>query len=620
MTKNTFLLMLTSLLCLLFPLKTTGEQKNYREDYFEQLKMMAEIKSLLRSSMSNYFDPASFMLDLQIDLIEANPNIHYLPDMDENVVIAELPGLPFIRIPRFSATETDISFAEETKHNVTRVMERIRLNIYADNFYGSDDLDFMRMLAAIVLQSNADAGDEINIFQIALPRVSLLERRLEHPDEPGYPSPAEIALEQSRVDQHLASPEENTEAIAPLSMIWLGAIIVTAMLLSVLSAFYLLKRYKSKKEEKLLSYSVDNEIRAASDRVRGGIAHDETLIKTTSENNGNGNIQKDHLFVTTCFLQRTNDLALLFENWMNRNNLEGANKIARIINMLDSRYLKLFEGLVSECSYSSIEEAMQDPDNKCIDIDSKLLSKSAADLRRFLYSDASKGISTLHFLSHMDNNSLIDLCNSLLPAELSILLDKLSDEQLAKVFDAIGPDSSASVMTLNARKKHIDFKELNRLAEKWFAYFLDHKTDKEFNTMKLGRLVGLLEKQCIEKQEQFLSSIQGHDPALHQTIYDSMLTWKKLKEVDPQTLKTAFARTDSRTLALALADTENAIKEKILSLRPKREQLLIIDMMSEAASATSETKEKAKQTMLKAVRKHIQTNMEHLTSINQIIA
>ncbi len=611
--------MLTFMLLLLATLETTGEQINHREDYLDRLQMKAEIKSLLRSSMSNYFDPASFMLDLQIDFVDVIPDKYLVPEMDEDIVIAELPGIPFIRIPRFSATETDLSFAEETKPHFIRVIERIHLNIYADNFYGSNDLDFMRMLAAMVLQINTNAGDEINIVQIAMPRLTILERRLEQPDESGHPAAVEMALEQIRFDEPPAIPGETTAGPHLSRMIWLGAIIFLAILMILLLALYLIKKRRLTKEESLLPYS-DNDTTRSASRAPPRVSFDEILMKTTRDTKGDRNIEQDHLFVTTCFLEHTNDLALLFDNWINRNELEGANRIARIINMLDPRYLRLFKGLVSEYSYSSIEEAMQDPDNRCIEIDNKQIGQLAVDLKRFLYSGNSKGISAFHFLNYMDNDALLDLCQKLDPIELSILLDNLPDEKVSKVFAGIGPDTAASVIKINARKMHIDFIQVNHLAEKCFAFFQEQKAGKEYNAMNLGRIVGLLEELSAEKQELFLNSIRCNDTDLHETINSRLLTWRKLTEMEPHLLSNALANTDSRTLALALSDSESAIKEKILSLRSKREQLLICDLMSEATSAGAKAKENAKLTVLKTIRKHIQTDMGHLTSINQITA
>ena len=611
--KTTIQLMLIFLLLSFVPLETSGEQINHREDYFDRLQMKAEIKSLLRGSMSNYFDPASFMLDLQMAFIDVIPNKYHLPEMDEDIVIAELPGVPFIRIPRFSATETDLYIAEETKPDFIHVFERIHLNIYADNFYGSDDLNFMRMLAAMILEINTDAGDEINIFQIAMPRLTLLERRIEQPEQPEYPLPVEMALEPVRFNEPQATPGKST-AVLPLSrIVWLGALIFMAILMVILLAFYLIKKRRLPMEENLLPNSNNEKTQAAS-RRHSGVSPDETLIKKISNTNGDRNAQKDHLFVTTCFLEHTNEIALLFDNWINRNELEGTNRIARIINMLDPRYLRLFEGLVSEYASSSIEEAMQDPDNKCIEIDNKQISQLAVDLKRFLYSGNSKGISAFHFLNYMDNDTLLDLCHKLEPIELSILMDNLPDEKVSKVFNGIGPDTTASVMKINVRKMHINFLQVNDLAEKCFTFFREQKAGKEYNVMNLGRMVGLLEELSIEKQERFLNSIRRNDPDLHETINSRLLTWRKLTEMEPHVLRTALARTDSRALAFSFSDAESATKEKILSLRSKREQLLIRDLMSEATSTPAETKEKAKQTVLETVRKHLQANLQHLTS------
>lgn len=582
-----------------------------RADYLDKLQMKAEIKRMLRGSMNNYFDPASFMLDLQIESIEITPDKHHFPKMEEEIAIAELPGIPFVRIPRLSVTETDLSISEETRGGGSEAFKRMRINIYADIIYGASDLDFMRMLATLVLQINEDAGDEINIIQIAMPRLTQLERRMEQPGEPEAVAEVEKAAKPIRFDGPPVLHGKTTSASPLARMIWPGVIIFIIVVLMVLSALYLLKKRRFNNPESLQSGS-ENDITSTVANRRAGGPSNETLIKPGKGSDAGDPLQKDLLFVTSCFLEHTNALALLFESWINRNEAEGASRIARIINMLDPRYIKLFEGLISKDAHKKIEEAMQDPENGCMDMDNKLIGRFSEELKRFLHPGASKGISTFYFLHHLDNDTLLDLCHKLEPAECSILLDNLPDEKVCAIFERLGPDIVARLITTSARRKRIDFKQVDTLAERCFAFFREHKAEKEYNARNLDRLTRLLEALHIDRQEQFLKSIRAGDPGLHEMIHGRMLTWNKLTGMEPHVLKAALATTDSRTLAFAWADTDT--KEKILSLRSKREQLLIRELMLEASRSPANIKEKAKQTVLQTVRKHLQSNLQHPTS------
>lgn len=575
--------MMPTLLMLTAFLATAAEQAGNRKDYFDRLQMKAEMKSLLRSSMNNYFDPATFLIDLQLAFAEVTPDRYILPEMHEDIVIAELPGAPFIRIPRFSATETELQIAERNQPEGIRAIDRIHLTIYVENSYLPDELSFMRMLAARILQLNTDAGDAINIYQIDMPRNPLPENHLEHP----------------------VKTEFIAEDLTRSGINWLWVIVGLAILMIALLILNLLKKRTTATQENLRLHTEKVGGHAASG-ISADVSRSTPSNNINSENKNSGNIDNDYLFVTTCLVKHTNDLALLFDTWMNRNEQEGANKIARIINMTDPRYLSLFKGLVSDCSYSAIEAAMQEPDNRCMETDHKQIGELAADLKRFLFSGDTKGISTFQFLHFMDNDALQALCHKLDPAELSILMDNLPDEKVSELFERLGPDIATSIITINARRKRLDFKQVDTLAERCFAFFRKHKAGKEYNSGNLDRLTRLLEELHIDKQEQFLKSIRTGDSELHRTIHGRMLTWKKLTGMESHVLKTALATTDSRTLAFAFADAESAMKEKTLSLRSKREQLLIRDLMSEAATIPNETKEKAKQTILKTVRKHLQ--------------
>ncbi len=609
MMKNKFKLIL-GLLLLMTLGKTFGQEAIPRKHYLDQLLTRNELKKLLRNSMNNYFDPASYILDLQIEFVDAMPENHHWPKMDDDILIAELPGIPFARIPRLSESEIDLSFSENTNPGVIRVIERIHLTIYADNNYETGHLNFMRMLAAMVLQVNTDEEDDINVFQMAMPGLSLLEGGLKQPDEPDHVPEADISSDPIMIEEPRGSPDKNTAESQLPGIIWLAAVIFTAILMIMLLTLYWNKRRKYTREESHLSHT-ESDKRPSPLREETAGASEDTLMISAAEVKGDKTIQKDHQFVMTCFLEHTNDLALLFENWIDQNEQEGVKKIARIINMLDSRYLKLFRGIVSEYSYSGIEEAMTDPDNRGIETDNKLIGQLADELRRFLYAGTSKGIRAFRFLDHMDDDTLFDLCKKLHPTELSILLDNLSDERASRVIARIGPDTMADVIEKNARKNLVDFREVSCLADKCFAYFQDQQARKDYNPLRLGRIVKLLEELNIEKQEELLNSIRRDEPGLHQTIHDMMLTWGKLAELESQVLKTALAGTDSRTLAFAWADEDGAMNEKMLALRSKREQLLIQDLMYEARSSQAAEREKAKQAVLSAVRKHVKSGMAY---------
>lgn len=602
------------LLMMSVPPNVMGETPPGQHHHLETIQMSAEVKSMLRSGLSNFFDPASFFLDLQIDLdgASARQGVYY-PGQD--VIADELPGVPFVRIPRLTKPDVALDASGVISTEQKQTIQRIALTIYADNIYDSDQLGFMRMLAGIMLRINEDPGDQIHTIQMQMPRLTTLEQRPERPDEPAQAPALDVSMDPISFAEPPPIPDEPVEDRAeppPLfSTILPETMLFLIVLMIVLLAIYLLKIRKKAGIADSLSWLQNQKSMEASTNAVN-VSAEEPLVNRAGRSNGDRDIQKEYFFLITLLMEQTNDLALLFESWINRNELEAANKIAKIINMADPRYIKLFKGIINDYSYSSIEEAMQDPDNNYIEIDPKELGRFAEELRSHLQPGFARGISKFHFLSYMDNDMLLKLSDELDSNELSVLVDYLPDEKAAMIFDKIGPNITASVLKVNVRRLPVDFKQINCLAEKWFVFFLQQKAGKDFNTMNLGRIVGLLEESNIEKQEQLLNSIREKDPALHKTIHSRMLTWEKLANIEPQLLKTALSGTDSRTLAVALSDAESTVKEKMLSVRPKRERLLINEMMSEADSTPAESKENAKQTLLKTVREYARTNTHRI--------
>ena len=114
----------------------------------------------------------------------------------------------------------------------------------------------------------------------------------------------------------------------------------------------------------------------------------------------------------------------------------------------------------------------------------------------------------------------------------------------------------------------------------------------------LKTITGLLDTLPTGEQKKYIDELAGYDLDLARKIKERFITFEEIFEQEDIFLQRALEDVESVTIARALINADETIIEKLVNLRPKREQLLIKSEIDYNKDLALEEIEKARKIIL----------------------
>jgi len=114
----------------------------------------------------------------------------------------------------------------------------------------------------------------------------------------------------------------------------------------------------------------------------------------------------------------------------------------------------------------------------------------------------------------------------------------------------------------------------------------------------LKAITGLLDTLPTGEQKKYIDELAGYDLDLARKIKERFITFEEIFEQEDIFLQRALEEVESVTIARALINADETIVEKLVNLRPKREQLLIKSEIDYNKDLALEEIEKARKIIL----------------------
>ncbi len=529
--------------------------------------------------LSNYFDRKKFFVDVNInaefvdETVESTQN-QVIQNRPDNLMMPGLPFLPQENIRANTGAQSPQTVVNQSTIRTLRLVN-INISIYADTSFSVQEIQFMSLLTGIAAKTNDARGDEVTIAQIPIPTVGTVD-----------PIPI------------IQAPSEPVSILASFRSYIPGFV-----LLMLFGAIMFLSRIFNKPEDQVSSLQQRESIKHDISISDFGRPMEQVLVNS-SDAGRDISIEIDELI--NSFFNKSQEIALLFEYWLDENKEEGAFKAAEIIACVDKQLLRAIKNDLQPENLELITTALEDLAPMMSERKSSVIRSFNSILRTgnktSLTSKKNGHINLFKFLDHISDAQIVDLLNDEGYQTGALIVDYLPDEKAARVLDRIDKVRSANIMFKMTTISSIPYQLQSEISSKLFDKAMDLKDKEKEQQLGAENILPLLDKLPLSEQQAYIDQLKATNSVVGEVVQRQFITINQVLTLTDDIIKEAIQDIDTSTLLDALLGLDQKLVDKFLSVRPKREQRLIRLELDELKDKPQKDTNEAKSEIMKRIR------------------
>lgn len=532
--------------------------------------------------LANYFDRKKFFVNTAInaefveETVETTQN-SIVRSQQEPVL---MPGLPFLPQENLRNPVTNDSPETVINQNTIRTLRliNINVNIYADTSFTTEEVQFMSLLAGIAAKTDNNRGDQIIISQISIPTF-------------GSQDPIPI----------IQAPQEPESILASFRSYIPGFV-----LLILFGAIMFLSRIFNKPEDRPSSLQQRESIKHDISISDLGRPYEQQVMVSNSEGR-DISYEIDELIQN--FFNKAQEIALMFEYWLDENKDEGALKAAEVIASVDRNLLRTIKSDLQPENSELITETLES-------LSPMLSERKSTVIRNFnlllrtgnttgLGSKKNSQITLFKFLDHISESQIVELINEEGYQTGALIIDYLSDEKAANVLDKVDKGRSANIMLKMTTISSIPYQLQSEISTKLFDKAMDLKDRDKAQQLGAENILPVLDKLPLSEQQAYIDELKATNSVVGEVVQRQFITINQVITLTDDIIKEALQDIDTSTLLDAVLGLDQKLIDKLLSVRPKREQRLIrLELDEQKDNPTKDTNE-AKSEIMKRIRRTV---------------
>lgn len=559
----------------------------------ERTQMEHRLDGLLKNALNNFFDPSTYFVDTQVQLELMRKEVP--PDgrteRPETGIRESLPGLPGVPASLLRQQEG----RETTTTDLVMELTGITVNIMVDSDYTDEQISFIDQLVRATAKIDQGRGDAVSIMRSEFPR----------PRPTVTPLP-ETETDPAETDTITEAPTEESQPdifAAESNFWWYMAAAAALLIILIIIAVWMSRRKKKK---------TGAEGRLAGDSLRYLIGPEEEESKTAAASAAATEVNIDsepESWLLQNMLAYPEEFARLFESWAVKEGDAGLNRAVMFLKRTDPKTVHILRPAMSEHMFKRFSDAVSRSAPVQSSSETGEIKPFCLYLKsRFFTNRLRKGLQPLRdfdFTEHVSDEALTRELESCTPLERAVVIGHLSGVRSSAVLDAFGQSEAREVMRQLPAARKVLYPEYTALADRIFNAINTAETDTGWTEADVRQTVELIETLPPDQQEVYALDMVRENSAFSSEVNSRLITFTTLHKIDDDTLARALESVDSQTLGTALAGLPDETAERILAMRPGREQLIIKNEMESVSDKSSEPVAEARKNVLSAIRKRI---------------
>lgn len=532
--------------------------------------------------LSNYFDRKKFFVNTGINAEFVDETV----ETTSNAVVrnqpdpVNMPGLPFL--PQENLREpTGIGESPETvvNQNTIRTLRLIDVNIsiYADTSFNAEEIQFMRLLTGIAAKIDATRGDVINISQIPIPKF-------------GDDDPVRI----------VQTEPEDFNLVASFRQYIPGFVLLFLFGLIMLFSHYFNNKTNNNRISPLQQReSIKHDINI-SDFGPRSVEH----VSVDGGSRRDPSLEVDELIES--FFTKSQEIALLFEFWISDSPEEGTVKAAEVITSVDKNLLRAVKNDLQSENYEAIVEAVDELPPMTSEYKQSVIREFNSVLRsgnkNSLSSKKNGHITLFKFLDHINERQMVTLLEEEGYQTGALILDYLPEDKAARVLDRLDKTKSTNIMLKMTTINSIPYKLQSEISARLFDKAMDLIDEEKEQRLGAENILPVLDKLPLNEQQNYIDQLKATNSVVGEIVQRQFITVDQVISLTDDIIKDALKDINTSTLLDAIIGLDQKLIDKILSVRPRREQRLIRLELSEMNGETKKDTTYAKSKMMESIR------------------
>jgi flagellar motor switch protein FliG len=562
---------------------------------------------VLERSLREYYDKGTFIVDVKANLERVMVAKGYdVVEQPPEIELENLPGLPVIP-PNLRNNENKGDSLKISGFDSRFKLTGLNVKVLVDTSYSDEDIEFIEEAAAMISNADLLRGDVIEVTERVFPGI---ERQ--QPQRQNL-----LSSQMQRMEELNSQQEEEAEPNMFLGVNWndprqlMYVIAGLAVLILALLVFMVFRKPKEEKTEQQLgqypynppyfpqlqSNNGDEVTEKPKDEVRE-ISHDKQQ-----------QFENDKMYITNACVSNPKLVATLITDWIEDDEDEGVVRAVRHIYSVDHKLMDVLENYLQDAHYNSIQFGLSN-------IETIPIEEKVEEVEKFKKSI--QGVKKERQNEDKQSN-LFDFLDQLTDQQLMHLVKGESDEMTAILLAQVAGDRSSYVLQKTDEQKRISvvlkMGKINNIPISIYKKVAAHFSSKALSVsdMKFVAADGVesilttIDSMPVSEQESFVRSIAEQDLKLAKKIRKYFVAFTDIPEMNDDVLQKALENMGTEELIPALYGADDAIKQKILQIRPKREQQLITSELGNIRDLSTSEVEQASKKVLQEIRTYLKS-------------
>ena len=560
---------------------------------------------ILNNALSDYYRRGTFIVDAKANLERVLvPRGYEVVEGEEPVRLENLPGLPFVPPNLRSNTEGKADSIKASGFDARFRLTRLTIKVLVDTSYSDEDVEFVEEAATLIANADAYRGDVITVEKKVFPRSArAIEQDVRQRND--EPSP----------DQKEVLGEEQVKAQIPEKNMFLGidwnnpqhllyVIGILGVLFFIVLLYALLKKPSSRSETQNVAPPVYDEGLQAAQKTKS-VESSGPDAKTLAQ------FEADKTFITNNCISHPGVVASMIGQWVATDDEQGIVRASRGLSSVDEKLINVLEPHLKVGTYETIKYTINNADPIPIDekIDEVAVFRKSIQQLNSSNGQSESGSNLFDFMTQLTDTQVLHLMKEESDELVAILLAQIAGERAGGILQKLDDEKRISILLKMGKINNIPISVYKKVAAHFSNKALAVSDMKYVAADGVDSILATIETLPLGEQDQYVRSIAEQDLNLAKRIRKFFIGFDDLPKVKDELLQSAIEDIQTDVIILALKTAPAAVREKVLKVRPKREQQLILSEIDSPAEVPKSSVEEAQKTLLYAVRRKMKTEV-----------
>ena len=571
------------------------EEATKYEQYYEVV---------LDNALSDYYKSGTYIVDVKASLERVLvPRGYEVVEGEEPVKLENLPGLPFIPPNLRTSTQPQRDSLKASGFDTRFRLTRLNIKVLVDTSYSDEDVEFVEEAATLISNADRFRGDIVSVEKKVFPRSArAIEQDAQRSsaneeDKPQVEQiiPQEQLQQQSEKNMFLGIDWNN-----PQHLMYVISALAVLLLIALLYAFL---RKPKKEDAPPYPYPMFE-----------GMANQAGQESAKKEDNGPdaktlASFEEDKTYLTNTCISTPKVVADLVHQWIASDEEQGVIRAVRSFVSVDEKLLNVLEPHLEADTYETIRFGIANTDP--IPLDERI--EEARSFRRSIQqikaskSSPDSGSNLFDFIYQLTDQQLLHLMKEESDEMVAILLAQVAGERAGVILQKMDDQKRISILLKMGKINNIPISVYKKVAAHFSNKALSVSDMKYVAADGVDTILTTIETLPLSEQDNYVRSIAEQDLNLAKKIRKFFIGFDDLPKVKDEFVQSALEEIPTETIILALRTAPAAVREKVLRVRPKREQQLILSEIDNPSDAPARDVEDAQKAMLYAVRRKMKT-------------